>query len=153
MRGACVGDVRPVIITRTFMILPLTSLYAGLVALLFLRLSFGVILIRRRERIPFFDGGNPALTRAVRAHGNCAEYAPLLLILLALMENGGIPPILLHAFGLALTASRCAHAYSILTYEPQTGSYTFRFWSILTTFILLAIGGLTAAGLGLMGIS
>lgn len=129
---------------------PVTMLYAGLVALLFLRLSFGVIRIRRRERIPFHDGGNAALTRAVRAQGNCAEYAPLLLILMALMESAGTLSLPLHLFGIALVASRCLHAYSLLSHEPRTNSYACRFWAMFTTFALLGASGVTLIAITLI---
>jgi uncharacterized protein len=45
---------------------------------------------RRRARVGLGTGGDTALERAVRVHGNFAEYAPLFLLLLLVAElNGG----------------------------------------------------------------
>ncbi len=91
--------------------MPLASpLYAGLLALLFLWLSFKVIQMRFRHRVSVGDGGEPAVTKAMRAQANCAEYAPIGVILLVLAELQGMPLWLVHVFGLALVVGRALHA-------------------------------------------
>ena len=47
----------------------------------------------------------------MRTHANCAEYAPIGLILLMLVEMQGMPLWLVHVFGLILLAGRLSHAY------------------------------------------
>ena len=56
--------------------LPATALYAALLAALFILLSLRVIGARRVHRVAL-GAPNPLVERAVRAHGNCAEYVPL----------------------------------------------------------------------------
>ncbi|MAX72577.1 MAG: hypothetical protein CMH66_02705 [Nioella sp.] len=88
-----------------------TALYAGLIALLYLFLSYNVVLARRSQRVSVGDGGDKLVRKRMRTHANCAEYAPIGLILLMLVEMQGMPLWLVHVFGLILLAGRLAHAY------------------------------------------
>ena len=56
-----------------------TAIYAAVLGLTFLVLSFKTLLLRRRLRIAVGDGGNPKMLRAMRVYANFAEYAPLCL--------------------------------------------------------------------------
>jgi uncharacterized protein len=93
------------------------ALYAGLLTAVYLALTFRVIRLRRGRRIDMGDGGERLLQRYLRGHGNFAEYAPLGLLLLALLELGGRPAWLLHLLGLMLLAGRLAHAWSFSVAE------------------------------------
>ena len=88
-----------------------TALYAGLIALLYLFLSYNVVLARRSQRVSVGDGGDKLVRKRMRTHANCAEYAPIGLILWMLVEMQGMPLWLVHVFGLILLAGRLAHAY------------------------------------------
>jgi uncharacterized membrane protein YecN with MAPEG domain len=66
--------------------LPITLTVAGAAALLNVWIAARVGTLRRRHKILIGDGGNAQLAARMRAHGNFAEYAPLFLILLALVE-------------------------------------------------------------------
>lgn len=92
---------------------PVTSLYAALLALLFLVLSLVVIRQRLRHKVIIGLGEAEGLLRASRAQGNFAEYAPLLLILLLLLELGGGSRVLLHGLGAAILLGRVLHAAGI----------------------------------------
>ena len=68
----------------------ITALYASLLALWFAFLSMRVIALRGNPIFVFLIlGASPEnmLERAVRAHGNLAEYTPIMLILLYLLET------------------------------------------------------------------
>ncbi|MBE9557974.1 MAG: MAPEG family protein [Proteobacteria bacterium] len=88
----------------------ITPFYAALVALVYVYLSLRVINTRRSERVGLGDGDNRTLRRAIRAHGNCGEYAPMALLLIAFAEMQGAQVWLIHALGLMLLAGRVAHA-------------------------------------------
>ena len=88
-----------------------TALYAGLIALLYLFLSYNVVLARRSQRVSVGDGGDKLVRKRMRTHANSAEYAPIGLILLMLVEMQGMPLWLVHVFGLILLAGRLSHAY------------------------------------------
>src|SRR3546814_3776476 len=64
-----------------------TPLYAALCGLLLMVLSVRVILLRRAMKVGLGDGDQPVLRRAIRVQANCAEYVPLALILLLLLER------------------------------------------------------------------
>ena len=83
-----------------------TPIYAGLIALLFLVLSFRVVGARRSTKTSVGDGGNEVMLKRMRVQANCAEYAPIGLILLALAELQGMPMVWLHLFGAMLLAGR-----------------------------------------------
>lgn len=91
----------------------ITGLYAALVALLMMGLAIRVIRLRRRTSIGLGDGGNRAVACAARAHGNAAEYVPLALILLLVLELNQTLPMLLHVFGIVLVIARVAHAIGL----------------------------------------
>jgi len=87
-----------------------TPLYAGLLAVLFLFLSWQVIALRQRRNLSVGDGGDAAMLKAVRVQANCAEYSGLGLILLLLAELQGAPGWLIHGLGATLLAGRVLHA-------------------------------------------
>lgn len=112
----------------------ITPVYAALLALLFLALSVRIVRLRRRLRVAVGDGGDPGLLRAIRAHGNFAEYVPLTVLLLALAESQGNPPLLLHALGLALLVGRIAHAWGI---SRTAEELRYRVFGMAATFTAL----------------
>lgn len=111
-----------------------TALYGALLALLFLALSVRIVGLRRRLRVAVGDGGEPQLLRAIRAHGNFAEYVPLSVLLLAMAEVQGGTPILLHALGIALLAGRVAHAWGL---NQPNEDLRYRVFGMAATFTAL----------------
>ena len=95
------------------MTLAITPFYAGLLGLIFVALSWRVIAMRRSAGVSLGDGGNKALLRRQRAHGNFAEYAPITLILIAFAEIMGAWTWWVHALNLALLGGRSAHAWAL----------------------------------------
>lgn len=59
------------------------------------------------------DGGHERILKAVRAHGNAAEYIPIGLLLLLACVQTDVPPWFLHAVGASLTLGRVFHALGI----------------------------------------
>ncbi len=118
-----------------------TLLYAGLLGLQLLVLSWRVVSLRRRLRIGLGDGGNADLQRAVRVHGNFLEYTPIALLLIALLELNGLEPVWLHAAGVALLVFRSLHAFGL---ARSTGTSFGRFAGTLGTWVLLAALAVTA---------
>ncbi len=130
---------------RCDLMAPLTAFYAGLLAFLFLALSMNVIRRRYRARVALGDGGDPSLTRAIRAHANFAEYVPLTLLLMLALELTAGPAWLLHAAGALLLTGRLAHgaAFAIFDQAPR-----LRVAGMVLTFSAIAsaaLGALTVA--------
>jgi uncharacterized protein len=92
----------------------ITPLYAALVAFLVIGLTVGVIRNRQRAQVSLGTGGDTALERAIRAHGNCLEYAPLALLLILMVELVGYAPPVVHGLGSALVVGRVLHAWGLV---------------------------------------
>jgi len=92
---------------------PITALYAGLLGLLMLVLSFRVVAVRRATSIGLGDGGNALLLSRIRIHGHFAEYVPLALVLMLVLELNGATAGWLHGLGIALVIGRLAHAQGL----------------------------------------
>jgi uncharacterized membrane protein YecN with MAPEG domain len=123
-----------------------TPLYAGLLALWFLVLSWRVI--QRRDKIHLGDGGDPALLRVIRGHANFAEYVPLALLMMAMLEVSRFSIYVLHALGIVLFVARLLHGYAL----SFTDKFTFgRFWGATLTFIVLGIEAVLSIYQGIEG--
>ena len=117
-----------------------TPLYAAALTALFISLSLRVIALRRSGRVSLGDAGDPALLARIRAQGNCAEYAPLGIVLLLLAELAGAAPALLHLSGLSLLAGRVIHAWAL----SGPGRFAARTIGMLMTFAALSLSAALA---------
>jgi uncharacterized protein len=124
----------------------ITALYAGLLGILYLVLGGLVVANRRRARVGLGTGSDTALERAVRVHGNFAEYTPLFLVLLLLAELGGGAPVLLHALGAAYFLARVWHAMGL---SGASGTSPGRFGGTLISWIAILALALANIWLGL----
>lgn len=119
------------------MALTITLFYAGLLGLVFLALAFRVVGLRRSLKVGLGSGGHEVLDRAVRAHGNFAEYVPLTLLLLALVEAGTAAPVwLVHLLGLLLLLGRLIHGFFGL--NRNSGYSAGRFWGTCLNWLVIA---------------
>lgn len=110
------------------------SLYAPIFALFYVVLSINVIRTRRREKIGLGSGGNRAVERAMRVHANFAEYVPLTLLLLLILEQSGGNILLLHGLFLVLLAGRFIHAWGVSQHNENFG---FRVTGMAMTFAVI----------------
>jgi uncharacterized membrane protein YecN with MAPEG domain len=117
----------------------IVPVYTAILAMGYIYLAVRVIRVRRVERIAIGTGGNPRVERAMRAHANCAEYAPLGLLLLAFAELLGSPAWLIHLLAATLVAARAVHAYGI-SQEPE--DYRLRTLGMAATFGVLGMTSL-----------
>ena len=117
-----------------------TSIIAAVLTAVFIRLSFNVIGLRRKNKVGLGSGGNENLERAIRAQGNFAEYVPFGLILLACLELNGAAWWLVAIPGVTLIIGRLIHAIGINTPPPD---FSKRVLGMKFTFItLMALVGL-----------
>jgi len=108
--------------------------YAALLALFFIYLSARVMAARRAAGVAIGTGSDRTLERWARVHANFAEYVPLALILLLIMEIRGNAAWSLHLLGAGLLAGRVAHAIG-LSHEPDR--MPFRAAGVLLTNIVI----------------
>lgn len=92
----------------------ITAVYAGVLGLIGVFLGLRVSLRRGSTKTFTGSGDDDVLARRVRAHGNFAEWVPLTLILLALIEMIGAPSLAIHVFGVAIVVGRVLHSLGLL---------------------------------------
>jgi uncharacterized membrane protein YecN with MAPEG domain len=93
--------------------IPVTALYAGILALLVIVLAINVTVTRAKLRISIGDGDDPLMSRMIRVHGNAIEYIPLAVLLMLTYELNGGTRVALHVAGFALVAGRLLHAWGL----------------------------------------
>ena len=96
----------------------ITLTAAGALALLNFWLSFRVASLRSSENIWVGDGGHPLLTARMRAQLNFAEYAPIVLILIALVEWSRGSHLWLEIVAGLFVLGRVCHAFGMDGWKP-----------------------------------
>lgn len=119
---------------RTLHLLPVSSLYLALGAVLLVALSLNVSRVRGKHDVWLGDGGVRELQRAARAHGNTGETLPLALLVLLAAELMGAKPGLLHGFGATLLVARGLYTHGMLTQ-----SRTQLVGAVATSLVTLAL--------------
>lgn len=115
------------------------AIYAGILGLWLVVLSVRVIAMRRQGSTSLGDGGDEMLQRRIRAQGNFAEYVPLGLILLFVLESAQQPALVLHSLGAMLVAGRLLHGWAF----SFTANNSFgRFWGTLLTFTMIGVASI-----------
>ena len=120
------------------MILPITLTLAGAAALLHIWLAARVSRLRRGFKISLGDGGNDALLRRIRAHGNYVENMPIVLILIGLIELAGGDKRILWAAAIAFILSRILHAFGM---DQPSPSRLRMIGMIVSTLVMLGLAG------------
>ncbi len=122
----------------------ITAFYAAILTFFYLALSANVTRLRFKHQISLGAGDVPKLERAMRAHGNFAEYVPLILILMALLESLGGSAAVLHLIGILLSVARLSHAFclclkyiGILRQAGALITYVLLFFTALMILITL----------------
>ena len=111
-----------------------TSVIASVLTIIFVRLSFAVIGLRRKNKVGLGSGGHEDLERAIRAQGNFAEYVPFGIILIACLELNGAPWWLVIIPGITLIIGRLIHAKGINEPPPD---FSKRVLGMKLTFMTL----------------
>lgn len=113
--------------------------YAAIFALLYIGLTFRVIMLRNSRRVALGSGGDPALERAIRAHGNFIEYVPLALILLLSMEMLHHSRYALHILCLLLLLGRICH---FLAFSRENTVGPLRGAAVVLTMLVLLVAAI-----------
>ncbi|GJE61382.1 MAPEG family protein [Methylobacterium trifolii] len=114
----------------------LTAFYAALLALLYVGLSGWVVAGRLSGDVLIGDGGEDALTRRIRAHGNFSEYVPLALVLVGLLEAHGAAPGLVRTLLVLLLLARLLHPVGMLAPKNSAQQFACRGGGIITTLLV-----------------
>lgn len=93
--------------------LTITALTASALAILLVLLAILTIQQRMKYRVPFGDGEKQPLIAAIRAHANLAEYMPIGITLIALLEGGPHNPYILGGLAMAFVVTRLLNAIGL----------------------------------------
>ncbi len=114
----------------------ITAGYLAVLALIYVGLALQVVRLRRRNKAGFGDGGNDALRSAIRAHGHFAEYVPLIALMVAFLEMGGLPAAKVHQLMAMLLAARLLHPLGMYA---KPGTLQFRAGRIGGMLLTIAV--------------
>ncbi|WP_150911571.1 MAPEG family protein [Marinobacter halotolerans] len=117
------------------MIVPVSAVFAAVLGLLLLFLSFLV----SRYRLKFKQGLGVSedidFQATVRAHANLVEYAPIGLIMLAIAELNGVSSTLIYWIGMGFVVGRLLHAFGMI--NGRGGPHMARMAGILLTWLAI----------------
>jgi uncharacterized membrane protein YecN with MAPEG domain len=117
----------------------MTTITAGVLLVIQMALAFAVSGARGQRNVWVGDGGQDALLRAIRRHGNLAENAGIFVIGFMLLELSKFSPTLLMCLCAAFVLVRLAHVVGLS--QPDTGN-VFRIAGGVGTYLLgFALGG------------
>lgn len=121
----------------------LTAFFASLLTLMYVYLSIRIIGIRRGKKISIGSGADKQLERAIRVHSNFAEYAPLSLFLILMLEIQSVNNVVVIFLGLLLLIGRCIHAYGV---SQQDEDFRLRVYGMILTFMTLILSSFANLG-------
>ena len=115
----------------------ITAVYLGILALLYAGLGLQVSRLRRGNKVLFGDGENIKLRSAIRAHANFAEYVPIIVLMVALLEMSGLPALRVHLLMATLLVARLMHPLGMYV-GPRTLQFQIcRVGGISLTLVVL----------------
>jgi uncharacterized protein len=116
--------------------LPVTAFTAAICALLMVATAFDTVRQRMRAGVPFGFGGKLKLVRATRSHGNLAEHAPIVILMMGWLEYAGANQRFLAFFAVVFLAARVLHIMGI--YMHGNGSAPLpRLLGVVLTWLVM----------------
>ncbi len=92
----------------------ITALTGGIVIILQMAMSFYVVMARGKYKVSVGDNGEVDLERRIRAHGNLAENAAIIIVILALLELAHVSSAVVAGFAVWFVVARIAHAVGMV---------------------------------------
>ncbi len=104
----------------------ITATYAAILGLIFAALSAWVITSRLQGGVLHGDGGRESMTKRMRIHANFAEYVPLILLLVGLLEALGGSRTVVSILLLVLVVARLLHPIGMMAPVNSLQQYACR---------------------------
>ena len=120
------------------MILPVTLVIAAAAGIINIWLAMRVTRVRQAAGVWLGDGGSEAVVARTRAHANFTEYAPFVLILIALIELARGANLYLWLLGALFIVARLAHGIGM---DAPKMRWLRPFGAITTLLVLLVLSG------------
>jgi uncharacterized protein len=119
--------------------LPITAFTAAICAIMLLITAIDTVRQRMRLSTAFGDGGDAKLISASRAHGNLAEHAPIVILLIGMLEMAKANHVALMAIGGLFLIGRVAHIIGLYTPAAPGKPPLQRVIGVVVTFTTLGI--------------
>ncbi len=120
------------------MTLPVTAFVTAICAIMLLITAIDTVRQRVRIGAAFGDKDDQKLISASRSHGNLAEHAPIVILLLAFLEMSRAYHMGLMAIGALFLAGRVAHIIGL--YAPMSTKPPLpRSIGVIVTWLTLAV--------------
>lgn len=126
------------------MTLPVTAFVAAICAIMLLITAIDTVRQRIRLKAAIGDAGDAKLISATRSHGNLAEHAPIVVLMLAFLEMANANHMALMAIGALFLFGRAAHIVGLYTpSEPGKPPLGRQIGVVVTWATLAALSGWT----------
>ncbi|RDV06871.1 hypothetical protein DXH95_05605 [Sphingorhabdus pulchriflava] len=122
---------------------PVTAFVAAICALLLLLTAIDTVRQRIRAQAAFGDGGDAKLISASRSHGNLAEHAPIVILLLAFLELAHAWHLGLMGIGALFLFGRVMHIWGLYLPASTKPPLPRSLGVIITWLTLAALSGWT----------
>jgi uncharacterized protein len=124
--------------------LPITAFVAAICAIMLLITAIDTVRQRIRLKAAFGDAGDAKLISASRSHANLAEHAPIVILLIGMLEMAHAHHLTLMAIGALFLFGRAAHIVGLYTpSEPGKVPLGRQIGVMATWFTLIALSGWT----------
>lgn len=120
------------------MTLPVTAFVAAICAIMLLVTAIDTVRQRLRLKAAFGDAGDAKLISASRSHANLAEHAPIVILLIAMLELARANHLLLMCIGALFLIGRAAHIVGLYTPSEPGKAPVPRQIGVVTTWLTLA---------------
>lgn len=120
----------------------ITAFYAALLALIYIAMSFWVVGGRVTGNVLHGDGGDKALLKRVRSHGNFAEYVPFAILLVALLESSGGNRTFVRVLMIVLLIARILHPIGMFASVNSPRQFTCRGGGVIATLIVIGVAAI-----------
>ena len=102
------------------MLVHLSSLYAGMLGIIWFVLFAMIGRLRSQLNIPLGDGGNHQLILAGRRYMNFVECVPFAMFLVFMVDTNGGGANWVHALGIILVLARIIHPFGVTIEKMNT---------------------------------
>jgi uncharacterized membrane protein YecN with MAPEG domain len=124
--------------------LPITAFVAAICAIMLLITAVDTVRQRMRLKAAFGDAGDAKLISASRSHANLAEHAPIVILLLGVLEMAKANHMVLLGIGALFLIGRAAHIVGLYTpSEPGKSPIPRQIGVVATWLTLVALSGWT----------
>ena len=125
-----------------------TALYAVPLGAIYFGLWMNVARTRVALKQSIGDGGNTLLHERIRAHGNFAEWVPIVMTMMMLAEGLGVPSGFIHVSGALLVIGRLAHPFGL---RADNAAHPLRYVGNSTN-ILAMLNAMVCIAVNLLGL-